>query len=61
MRDRNPALPSATCPKCQTKNLRQYIAMFFIQHYGVYCEHCGYKSKPSISELQGVKDWLDNK
>lgn len=57
MRDRNPALLSRRCPKCNELSFRLYINTFFIQHYGSYCTECGYQTKPSSSEKVGCSEY----
>ena len=59
MRDRNPAIPSVECPKCGKKSFRQGFFTKFIKHWLCYCEDCGYKTEPSVSENDGLKEWLE--
>jgi len=59
MKDKNPALSSKLCNKCGKFGLRLYISYHFIEHYGVYCTECGYKTKPSPSSQQGCQEWVN--
>jgi len=61
VRDMNPALSSKLCPKCKDYGLRPYIAFHFIQHYGVYCTTCNYKTEASPSQNQGLQEWMNAK
>lgn len=59
LRDYNPATPSKICPKCGEKSLRIGFTTFFIRHYGVYCENCGYQTKPTVSGYDGFREWRE--
>ena len=61
MRDRNPAVSSRICPKCGEKSFRMGITVFFVMHWGCYCENCGYTTTPSVSAMDGCKPWMDAK
>jgi len=59
MRDRNPAAPSHVCPKCGEVAFRMGIHTYFVQHWGCYCEACGYQTELSPSEIHGCQPWMD--
>jgi len=61
MRDRDPAVSSKTCPACGRKGLRMGIHTMFVRHYYCYCEECGFRTKPTISEMDGTRLWTEAK